>query len=41
MSSQAQLLQVVRATHAVGCFAHLLDRRQEQTDEHGDDRDYD
>ncbi len=35
----AELLQVVGAAHAVGGFAHLLDRGDQETDQHGDDGD--
>jgi hypothetical protein len=35
----AELLEVVRAAHPGGRFADLLDGRQEQADQDGDDRD--
>jgi hypothetical protein len=35
-----QLSEIVRALDAVGCLTHLLDGRQEQGDEHADDRDH-
>jgi hypothetical protein len=41
MQGEADLLQVVAALHAVGRLAHLLDRRQQQADEDGDDRYHD
>src|SRR5262249_12946144 len=34
---EGDLLEVVAALHAVGGLAHLLDRRQQQADEHRDD----
>src|SRR5437773_4052318 len=37
MQSQSDLLEVVRALDAVGGLADLLDRRQQETDEHGND----
>src|SRR5207249_2276497 len=36
---QTELLEVVLAAHAVGRLAHALHRRQQQTDEHGNDGD--
>jgi hypothetical protein len=37
---QAQLLQVVGASHTVGGFANLLHGGKEQTDQNCDDGDY-
>jgi hypothetical protein len=39
--SQPDLLKVVLATDPAGGFAHLLNSRQKQTDQHGDNRDGD
>jgi len=39
--SQAELFEVVRATGTVGCFAHLLHGREQQRDQHSNDRDHD
>ena len=39
VNAQADLLQVVGAIDAAGRFAHLLHRRQQQADQHGDDGD--
>ena len=33
-------MQIVLATHAVGCLADFLHRGQQQADEHGDDRNH-
>jgi hypothetical protein len=41
VDGEAELLEVVRALHAVGGLANLLHSRQEQADQDGDDRDYD
>jgi len=38
---ERDLLEVVGALHAVGGFADLLDRGQQQPDQDGDDRDDD
>jgi hypothetical protein len=40
MQRQADLLEVVRAAHAIGGLTHLLYRREQETDEHGDDGDH-
>jgi hypothetical protein len=40
VQGQAELFQVVAARHAIGGLAHLLHRRHQQRDEHGDDRDH-
>src|SRR5262249_14592251 len=37
MKGQANLLEVILALHAVGRLPHLLNRRQEQTDQDADD----
>jgi hypothetical protein len=39
-ATQADLLQVVDALGTPRCFPCLLDRRQQERDEHGDDRDH-
>jgi len=39
VQGNADLLQVVLAPDAGGCFAHLLDGRQEQADQDGNDGD--
>ena len=41
MHGEAKLLQVVGALHAVGGFPDLLHRRQQQTDQNGNDGDHD
>ena len=40
MQGQADLLQIVAALHAVRGFPDLLDGRQQQADQDGDDRDH-
>jgi hypothetical protein len=40
VDGQPDLLEVVATTHPVGGLAHLLDRGQQQADEHRDDRDH-
>jgi len=38
---QSELLEVVPAAHAIGCFSRLLNSRQKQRDEHANDGDHD
>src|SRR5262249_26176611 len=40
LQSQADLLEMVAALHAAGCFAGSLHCRQQQGDEHADDGDH-
>jgi hypothetical protein len=40
LQPQANLLEVIAALHAAGCFAGGLHRRQQQGDEHTDDGDH-
>ena len=37
MAGEPELLEVVGTSHAIGSLAHLLDRWQQQRDQHGDD----
>src|SRR5439155_20515164 len=41
VQGQPKLLEIVAARHTVGRFPYLLDRRQKQADQHGDDGDDD
>ena len=40
VARQGQLLEIVGTLAAIGGFTHLLDRRQQQADEDGDNRDH-
>ena len=40
VQGQADLLEIIQATRPVGGFAHLLNRRQQETDKDSDDRDH-
>src|SRR5262249_12527580 len=40
LERQGKLLEIVGARHSVGGFTHLLYGREQEADQHGDDRDH-
>ncbi len=40
MQSKADLLEIVRAFHATGSFTYFLNRRQQEANQYGNDRNH-